>query len=86
MTRTTILLDSELLFRIKQLARTQGKTMTAIIREALLSYLSDRLPAQKRFSFTGVGKGKMKNVSQDADEIIKRNLNPVEGFGRGNHR
>lgn len=86
MTRTTILLESELLFRIKQLARTQGKTMTAIIREALISYLSNHQPTRKQFSFAGVGKGKIKNASENVEEYIKSNLDRTEGFGRGNRR
>ena len=86
MTRTTILLENDLLLRVKHLAHTQGTTFTAILREALNAYLSENHPPQRRLSFTAVGKGKLPNVAENAEAIIKRSLNHKEGFKDGHSR
>lgn len=86
MTRTTILLENDLLLRVKQLAQVQGTTFTAILREALNSYLNENHPPQRRLSFTAIGKGKLPNVAENAEAILKRNLNSEEGFKDGNYR
>lgn len=86
MSRTSILLDNELMLRVRQLARLQGKTLTALIHDALISYVNQHQTPQRRLSFTAIGKGKLKNASENAEEYIKSNLDRAEGFGRGNHR
>lgn len=40
MHRTTIFLDDALLRRARQLARRQGKSLAAVVRESLAAYLS----------------------------------------------
>lgn len=79
MTRTTILLESDRWLEIKQLARASGKTATAIIREALQTYLEQRRPARS-LSFTAVGKSGRRNVSKDAEKILRRKARQRGGW------
>ena len=74
MTRTSILLDTELLLQLKQTARTNGKTLAAVIREALQNYLGQQETPPRRLSFTGIGKGKLNHVSEEGETIIRAAL------------
>ncbi|MCA9964053.1 MAG: CopG family transcriptional regulator [Anaerolineales bacterium] len=40
MVRTTIMAEEELLYKIDQIARRQGKSKAAVIREALVEYVT----------------------------------------------
>lgn len=79
MTRTTILLDHDLLLEIKQLARASGTTATSVIREALKSYLDKNRPRRK-LSFTGAGKSGRRSIAKDAEKILKRKASRREGW------
>jgi metal-responsive CopG/Arc/MetJ family transcriptional regulator len=79
MTRTTILLESDLLLEIRQLARASGKTATAIIREALKTYLEQQRPARK-LSFTAIGKSGRRTVSKNAEAILRRKADRRRGW------
>jgi predicted transcriptional regulator len=71
MARTTILLDTELMFRLKQLAGAEGKTVTAIIREAIVAYL-DRQKTPRKLSIIGIGRSGKGNLSEDVEKILKQ--------------
>jgi metal-responsive CopG/Arc/MetJ family transcriptional regulator len=79
MTRTTILLDHDLLLEIKQLARSSGTTATDVIRDALKSYL-EKNRAKRKLSFTGVGKSGRASIARDSEKILKRKVNRREGW------
>jgi metal-responsive CopG/Arc/MetJ family transcriptional regulator len=79
MTRTTILLDDDLLFEIKQLARTSGTTATDVIREALKSYV-EKNRSKRKLSFTAVGKSSRSSIAKDSEKILKRKANRHEGW------
>mgnify|MGYP001102822862 CR=1 FL=1 len=79
MTRTTILLDNNLLLEIKQLARANGTTASAIVREALETYVDQRRPARS-LSFTGVGRSGRASVSKDAEAILRRKADRRKGW------
>jgi metal-responsive CopG/Arc/MetJ family transcriptional regulator len=79
MTRTTILLDHDLLLEIKQLARTSGKTATDVIREALKSYL-EKNRTKRKLSFTGIGKSGRSSIAKDSEKILRRKANRREGW------
>ena len=79
MTRTTILLENNLLLEIKQLARANGTTSTAIIREALETYVEQRRAARS-LSFTGVGRSGRSSVSKDAEAILRRKADRRKGW------
>ena len=71
MTRTTILLENDLLLRVKQLAHTQGTTFTAILREALSSYLEAK-QEPRSFSFIATGQSGKGNLSEDVEKILRQ--------------
>ena len=79
MTRTTILLDHDLLLEIKQLARASGTTATSVIREALKSYL-EKNRSRRKLSFTGAGRSGRRSVSRDAEKILKNKASRREGW------
>ena len=66
--RTTIHIDDHLLTRIKELAASTGRTMTAVIEDALKQSLQqDRLKARKNVRLTTVG-GKGVRPGVDLDD------------------
>ncbi len=78
MNRTTILLDYEIFSRLKQLAGMQGKTVTAIIREAINSYLEQHHKPRK-LSIIGIGKSGKGNLSEDAEKILRQKFRNRKG-------
>lgn len=70
MTRTTIHLDTELMFRLKQLAGTEGKSVAAIVREAITAYLVRQQPPRK-LSIIGIGHSGKGNLSEDVEQLLK---------------
>ena len=78
-TRTTILLDQDMLLEVKQLARVNGTTATAIIREAVEAYLAKKRPG-RTLSFAGVGRSGRRSVSSDAEVILSRNADRRKGW------
>jgi metal-responsive CopG/Arc/MetJ family transcriptional regulator len=79
MTRTTILIEDDLLLEVKQLARSQGTTTTEIIREALKAYIGRRRRARVP-SFTGVGRSGRRSVSKNAEAILRQKVERREGW------
>ena len=71
MTRTTILLENDLLLRVKQLAQVQGTTFTAIFREALNSYLEAN-QEPRSLSFIAIGQRRKGNLSEDVEKILRQ--------------
>ncbi|PYU90532.1 MAG: hypothetical protein DMG08_17705 [Acidobacteria bacterium] len=78
-TRTTILLDQDLLLEVKQLARSNGTTATAIIREAVEAYVAKKRSGRTP-SFAGIGKSGRRSVSRDAEAILSRNADRRKGW------
>jgi len=79
MTRTTILLDHDLLLEITQLARTSGTTATDVIRQALKSYL-EKNRSKRKLSFTAVGKSGRASIAGNSEKILKRKVNRREAW------
>ncbi len=71
MTRTTILLETDLMLRLRQLASANGKTVTSLIREAIAVYLEQQ-QTKRKFSFTAAGRSGKGNLSVDAEKILKQ--------------
>ncbi|MGH9937674.1 MAG: ribbon-helix-helix protein, CopG family [Blastocatellia bacterium] len=71
MIRTTILLDNNMMLLLRQLASADGKTLTAIIREALAAYIETRQEPQ-RFSFIASGRSGKGNLSRDVEKILRQ--------------
>ena len=79
MKRTTILADEQLLYEAKILASRRGTTLTAIVREALASYLAqERTPPA--LSLIGIGSSGVSDTSKRVDEILAAEIDPIEGW------
>lgn len=70
MKRTTIILDNELAARLEREQRRQGSSASAVIREALESYLDSRRQP-RRLSFANLGEtGTGEPVGRNAEAIL----------------
>jgi hypothetical protein len=72
--RTTVYLDSESYVRIKAIARTEGRTAAALVREAVVKYAATRA-GQPKPRCVGIGKSGRHDLSSRADKLL-------EGMGR----
>ena len=82
MARTTILIDDALLFEAKQLAAQRGTTLTAVLQEALRSYLAaNRTP--RRLAWIGQGRSGRSDVSARDEELLAAAADRVDGCGSG---
>jgi hypothetical protein len=77
--RTTILADDELLLEVKQLAARQGKTVTAIVHEALAAYVAD-YRSSRPLSFIGIGHSGDPQLAERADAALRAEIDPIEGW------
>jgi Ribbon-helix-helix protein, copG family len=73
-TRTTILVPVDLLQRLDRLARTGGRTKTALIVEALRAYVDAAEAPRGRLPFVGVGRSGHGRLSLDASRIAAREM------------
>ena len=79
MKRTTILADEELLLEAKYLATQQGKTLTQLVRDALAEYIQAHWEP-RYLSLLGVADSGETDLSSRVDEILKAEIDPVEGW------
>jgi metal-responsive CopG/Arc/MetJ family transcriptional regulator len=86
MKRTTIMIEEELLFDLKQLAQQQGKSTSNVIREALAAYVVEQHeeapPENPLLALAGIGYSEeMIDLSNGKDEEILRNdIHPIYGW------
>jgi len=64
---------------VKQLARSNGTTATAIIREAVEAYVAKKRSGRTP-SFARIGKSGRRSVSRDAEAILSRNADRRKGW------
>ncbi len=60
--RTNVLLDKDVMILLKNLSRTEGKSLTLIVREAINEYIERKTP-KKDFGIIGIGKSAYKDIS-----------------------
>jgi predicted transcriptional regulator len=73
-TKTTVYLDSEDYRRLKRIARAQGRTPAALVRDAVAEY-ARRHGKRKTPGSVGVGRSGRGDLSERAEELL-------EGMGR----
>jgi predicted transcriptional regulator len=79
MARTTISVDDALLLEAKQLAAQRGTTLTAVVQEALRSYLAaNRAP--RRLAWIGQGRSGRSDVSAHDEELLAAAADRVDGL------
>ena len=72
MTRTTIILPTELANLAKREARRRETSFSEIVRRSLVVQLGVDPKRPRKLSFTGIGKSGQHHVARDADAILKR--------------
>ena len=86
MIRTTIMVEEELLYDLKQVAQQQNTSMANVIREALASYLVEQQklspPANPLLGLAGLGASvDPMDVAEGRDEaILSAEIHPVTGW------
>lgn len=86
MKRTTIMVEETLLYDLQRIARTQKKTSSAVIREALEAYVADQHekspPANPLLALIGLfDEGEPTDVSDGGDEeILRQGIHPIYGW------
>ena len=86
MKRTTIMVEEELLYEIKQIAQQQQKSASSVIREALAVYVVDQHelapPENPLLSIVGLGASEEPmDLSDGGDEaLLKEGVHPVYGW------
>jgi hypothetical protein len=72
MRRTTIFLDDQLLRRVRQFARREGKSLAAVVRESLAAYVSGGRRGNRLPSLAGRFASGHRDTSERADELLWR--------------
>lgn len=86
MKRTTIMVEEQLLYQIKQIAQQQSSSMAEVIREALSSYVTEKHnqnpPANPLLSLVGLGESaEPTDVANGGDEaLLKAAVDPIRGW------
>ena len=86
MKRTTIMIEEDILYDLKQIAQQQDKSTSSIIREALAAYVvkqhEEAPPENPLLALAGIGYSEeMIDLSNGKDEEILRNdIHPIYGW------
>jgi metal-responsive CopG/Arc/MetJ family transcriptional regulator len=86
MKRTTIMIEEEVLYDLKQIAQQQGKSTSNIIREALAAYITaqheEAPPENPLLSIIALGASEdVVDLSNGKDEeILMNDIHPIYGW------
>ena len=76
MRRTTVYLDHEQAERLARIAREEGRSQAAVIRDAIAGYRPSP-PQGRDFALSGIGRGDGASVADVPEEEL------LDGFGCG---
>ena len=76
MKRTTIFVPEALERDLQLYARRVGKSMAAVVREALAAYVAQRQPADRLPSFSGAFDSGLTDTAERHEEILFAGLSP----------
>ena len=68
--RTSILLDRDIMLKLKKLSKTTNKSTSFLIREAVSSYIAKKSP-KKKISIIGIGSSGGSDIARNEDEYLK---------------
>jgi hypothetical protein len=80
MSTLQVQLDDELMEHLRQTAQIQAVSLEALVRTALEAYLQPQPPAQKPYSFIGIGRSGKHQLSTQVEEILSIGANRREGW------
>ena len=69
MKRTTIFIDEEIYYDIKELAEEDQKAISEILREALVRYLKER-KKKKKLSIIGIAESGRRDIAERHEDIL----------------
>jgi len=72
--RTSILLDKDVMLKLKRLAKFSNKSTSLLIREAVSDYVAKKAPKSK-IGIIGIGDSGGSDIANRKDEYLK-------GFGK----
>ena len=70
MKRTTIFVPEPLERDLQLYARSAGKAVAAVVREAVAEYLAERRPASALPSFVGIGRSGRSDIAERHEELL----------------
>ncbi len=70
--RTSILLEKDVMLKLKTLAKTSNKSTSFIIREAVTEYVTKKTP-EKKFSIIGIVNSGDTYFAENDEEYLKNN-------------
>lgn len=70
MKRTTIFADEGMLGVLRQIARTDGKSLASVIRQALERYIDARKRPLRIPSVLGIGRSGRKDIAERHEELL----------------
>ena len=68
--RTSILLDKDVILKLKKLSNTTNKSTSFLIREAVSSYVAKKAPKRK-ISIIGIGSSGGSDIANNEDEYLE---------------
>ncbi len=71
--RTSILLEKDVMLKLKNLAKISNRSTSFIIREAVTEYVAKKAP-KKEISIIGIGNSGGSDIASEKEEYLK-------GFG-----
>jgi metal-responsive CopG/Arc/MetJ family transcriptional regulator len=86
MKRTTIMVEEDILYELKQIAQNQGRSTSLVIREALATYITGQHqiapPENPLLSIIALGASEEPmDLSNGGDEVLLREgIHPVYGW------
>jgi hypothetical protein len=82
MRRTTVLVDDDPFLEARLLAGQEGKSLSALAREALAAYcVMRRRP--RRLSFIGMGNSGNPQLAYETEELLATEVDPIQGWALG---
>lgn len=71
--RTSILLERDVMLKLKNLAKFSNKSTSFIIREAVTEYVAKKVP-KKEISIIGIVNSGDPNFAENDEEYLKKNF------------
>jgi predicted transcriptional regulator len=80
MRRTTILAEDELFLEARYLARSQGKTFSALVQDALRQYVERHRAPRRRISLAAIGRSGRARTQEEMDADLAAGLDRADGW------
>lgn len=69
MKRTTVFAEDDVMKKLKEIAKRENCTVSAVTRKALKEFVSRRVRKRSRLSLIGIGRSGRKDVAERAEDF-----------------